>query len=129
MNAEPLRVNPNTVFGRASFATGFSSNKGEALGRISRAIEKVQDASIGLRINGAAALDLALTARGVVHGFFERALKPWDLAAGSLLVQEAGGMVTNLRGEPFDVLRDEDILCANATLHQQLGELLRELGY
>jgi|GEM_PF-210015 len=129
VNDEPMRVNPETRFARASFATGFSSNKGQALCSIARAIERVQDQTIGLRVNGAAALDLAFTSRGILHGFFERALKPWDLAAGVLLVQEAGATVTNVAGEPFDVLRDDNVLCANASLHSQLGSVLREIGY
>jgi myo-inositol-1(or 4)-monophosphatase len=123
-NDVPVRVNSNVAFGRASFCTGFSSLKGEALDPVSRAMVSIQSRSVGLRINGAAALDLAYVSRGISHGFFETSLKPWDLAAGSLLVSEAGGKVTNLAGAPFDVLRHSDILCANPSLH---AELLLEL--
>lgn len=126
-NGEPLRVNPNTSFARASFCTGFSSNKGSALANIGQVIAAVQERTIGLRVNGAAALDLAFVARGLSHGFFESSLKPWDLAAGALLVQEAGGLTTNLEGAPFDLLRDDSILCANATLHAELKAILAQV--
>lgn len=127
VNGTPIRVNPNADFRRASFATGFSSNKGAKLGRIGAAIAAIQDASIGLRINGAAALDLAFTARGILHGFFESSLKPWDLAAGVLLVEEAGGKVTNYAGAPFDPLADADVVCAGPALHGPLLEKVEAL--
>ncbi|MCA2960686.1 MAG: inositol monophosphatase [Silvanigrellales bacterium] len=127
-NGIALGVNPNTAFARASFCTGFSSNKGSALVGISQVIAAVQERTIGLRVNGAAALDLAFVSRGLSHGFFEWSLKPWDLAAGALLVQEAGGVVTNLDGLPFDLLRDDSVLCANPALHAELFALLRQMS-
>lgn len=95
---------------RWSLATGFSSSKGEALRGVVECIERMQNRILGMRINGAAALDLALTARGVFNGFFESRLSPWDMAAGALLVEEAGGMVLNYEGQPFDVLQDKNIV-------------------
>jgi len=123
-NGKSVRVNANTSLARASFCTGFASNKGEALESIGRTMAAVQQRSIGLRVNGAAALDLAFVSRGLSHGFFEASLQPWDLAAGVLLVAEAGGVVTNMHGQPFDLLRDDSVLCANETLHPELFGLL-----
>ena len=73
---------------------------------------------------GSAALDLCYVAAGRFDGFWEDRLKPWDMAAGALIVAEAGGVVTGLDGEPFDVRRGH-LAAANATLHPQLLEVVR----
>ncbi len=73
---------------------------------------------------GSAALDLCYVAAGRFDGFWEDRLKPWDVAAGALIVEEAGGLVTNLAGEPFDV-RTGQLVTANAALHPQLLEVIR----
>ncbi len=74
---------------------------------------------------GSAALDLCYVAAGRFDGFWEDRLKPWDIAAGALIVEEAGGLVSGLAGEPFDV-RKGQLVTANATLHPQLLEVIRE---
>jgi myo-inositol-1(or 4)-monophosphatase len=86
------------------------------VGLFNRFIRKVQ----GVRRMGSAALDLAYTACGRFDGFFEVGLKPWDIAAGALLVIEAGGRVTQLDGSPLDLNRGE-VLASSPVLHQQLG--------
>jgi myo-inositol-1(or 4)-monophosphatase len=73
---------------------------------------------------GSAALDLCYVAAGRFDGFWEDRLKPWDVAAGALIVAEAGGVVTGLGGGPFDV-RKGDLVTANAALHPQLLEVIR----
>ena len=123
-NDIPIQVKRNIPVNLASFATGFASAKGESLEQITNLIFKIQNKSMGLRINGAAALDLALTARSVVHGFFESALQPWDMAAGALLASEAGAKVTNYAGEPFCLLRDSNIIAAHESLHIFLVEAI-----
>lgn len=77
----------------------------------------------GIRRLGAVSLDLAYVAAGRFDGFWERSLGPWDIAAGSILVREAGGFVTDCEGKPFDAMRG-DILCGNEFAHRALGELL-----
>ena len=74
---------------------------------------------------GSAALDLAYVAAGRFDGFWEDPLKPWDVAAGALIVQEAGGVISGMGGEPFDV-RTGPIVAANPTLHPQLLEVIRQ---
>ncbi|MFO7155568.1 MAG: inositol monophosphatase family protein [Pseudomonadota bacterium] len=76
---------------------------------------------------GAAAIDLAWIACGRFDGFFELGLEPWDVAAGSLIIREAGGVVTNLDGTPFSMEAGQ-ILAAPPTLHAQLLEVAREVG-
>jgi myo-inositol-1(or 4)-monophosphatase len=109
---------------RWSLATGFSSSKGEALRGVIECIERMQNRILGMRINGAAALDLSLTARGVFNGFFESRLSPWDMAAGELLVEEAGGMVVNYEGQPFDVLKDKNIVAGPAHVVRDMLDLI-----
>ena len=77
----------------------------------------------GLRRPGAAALDLAYVAAGFTDGFFETGLQPWDVAAGSLLVTEAGGLVGNLSGEA-DFLEQKECLAGNPRIYGQLVAVL-----
>jgi myo-inositol-1(or 4)-monophosphatase len=80
----------------------------------------------GLRRAGAASLDLVDVARGRFEAFWELQLAPWDVAAGTVLVREAGGVVTTLEGDP-DVLRHGSIVAGNPAMHGWLLELLRTL--
>ncbi len=77
-----------------------------------------------LRRAGAASLDLAWTAAGVFDGYFEQGLGPWDVAAGALLVREAGGVVTDWQGDPDAWLRSGDIVAAPATVHSRIRTLI-----
>ncbi len=77
-----------------------------------------------IRRPGAAALDLAYTACGIFDGFFEFRLSPWDIAAGSLLVEEAGGVVTDLDGGKA-YLTTGDVLCGSAGVHRELLEVVQ----
>lgn len=70
----------------------------------------------GLRRYGSAAVDLCLVAAGRLDGYWELKLKPWDSAAGGLIVAEAGGMVTALDGQPWDCF-NESVVAAPPTLH------------
>ena len=77
-------------------------------------------ASHGVRRTGSAAIDLASVASGRLDFFWEFGLKPWDVAAGSLLVSEAGGRVTDMRGGPHNVTNSDDILADNGHLHDEV---------
>jgi myo-inositol-1(or 4)-monophosphatase len=83
------------------------------------AFEELSGVARAIRRPGSAALDLAYTARGVFDGFWERRLSPWDIAAGLLLVREAGGKVTDFRGNN-DILGSSTILASNRALHDGL---------
>lgn len=82
--------------------------------------------SHGIRRAGSAALDLCSVAAGRFEGFWELKLNPWDKAAGSLLVTEAGGRVTDLAGAPFDLLADE-IFASNGFVHDQMCQVFSEV--
>jgi len=109
--------------GRAICATGFPFKIKHRLPEYRRVFEAAFTTFEDLRRPGAASLDLAWTAAGIFDGFFELGLGPWDVAAGALLIQEAGGVVTDWRGDPADWLRSGDILAAPAPVHQVLMEL------
>ncbi len=127
VNGQPIQVIAGPDVRRWSVATGFSSNKGESLRGVLRCIEEFQNRILGVRINGAAALDLALTARGVFNGFFESRLSAWDMAAGDLIVREAGGVTLNYEGRPFDVLNDKHIVAGPSQVVSFLLETLTQL--
>jgi myo-inositol-1(or 4)-monophosphatase len=103
LNGRPIHVTRCSSLDRAMVATGFSyeaDRRAEQAELLTRLLPRVRD----IRRAGAAALDLAYVACGRVDAFYERGLKLWDEAAGRLLVEEAGGVVTDLRGEPAGVL-------------------------
>ena len=88
-------------------------------------LEAVMSCAAGVRRFGAASLDLAYVAAGRYDGFWETGLQPWDIAAGIVLVREAGGFVTEISGGT-EMLVSGSILAANDSLHGSLGQLLRE---
>jgi myo-inositol-1(or 4)-monophosphatase len=111
---------------RAVVGTGFPFRRKELLGRylgvFRGALERFED----LRRPGAAALDLAWVAAGVFEGFFELALAPWDVAAGALLIQEAGGVVTDWAGG--EGWMAGDVLAGPPAVHEALLELARAVS-
>ena len=122
VNGKPMRTSTQSKLANTLLTTGFAYQK-DRLTREIKAFSKLSTHVRGVRRPGSAALDLAYTARGVFDGYWERNLNPWDIAAGALLVQEAGGKVTDFEGHPFNVLH-RDIVAANPKLHQ---ELLRQI--
>lgn len=128
LNGVPLGVSLLEDLASVSCATGFAGNKNARLAHVLRIIEIFQNNILGVRVNGAAALDLCNTARGMFQGFFERNLSSWDLAAGSLILEEAGAKVTDMEGNQFDTLRCRDILAANPALHQKMLNLINLAG-
>jgi myo-inositol-1(or 4)-monophosphatase len=98
LNGEPIRVSAETAPERALIGTGFPFKQLEQLSQFLRQFELVTRRTAGVRRAGSAALDLADTACGRFDAFWELGLAPWDVAAGILLIREAGGLVTDLEG-------------------------------
>ena len=121
-DGEALRVSDREP-ARAICATGFPFKIKHRLPEYRLVFEAAFTTFEDLRRPGAASLDLAWTAAGIFDGFFELGLGPWDVAAGALLIEEAGGVVTDWRGDPADWLRSGDILAAPAPVHKVLLEL------
>jgi myo-inositol-1(or 4)-monophosphatase len=99
-NGQPMRVSQQAGLDGAFLATGFAFQLGDRWPLFNAALGRVFPRAKGIRRAGSAALDLAHTACGIFDGYFELGLKPWDLAAGVLLVQEAGGVITDWEGGP-----------------------------
>jgi len=97
-NGKPMAVSGRPGLDGAFITTGFAWQLGERFASFNQALCKVFPRAMAIRRNGSAALDLAHTACGIFDGYFELGLKPWDIAAGTLLVQEAGGVVTDWQG-------------------------------
>jgi len=123
-NGRAARVTDNRETGDAFLATGFPFRAHAALEPFLRVFRDVFLEVRAIRRCGAAALDLAHVAVGIYDGFFELRLSPWDVAAGTLLIEEAGGRVTDFDGGR-DFLRSGNIVAATETLHPRLLELVR----
>jgi myo-inositol-1(or 4)-monophosphatase len=118
LNGRPLKVSTQSALVGSLLATGFPYNVSEDTENLTY-FQRVLSKGLTVRRPGAAALDLAYVASGRLEGFWEVKLKPWDVAAGWLLVQEAGGTVTGLGGEPY-VLENKYLVASNGLMHQAL---------
>jgi myo-inositol-1(or 4)-monophosphatase len=123
MNQRRLRVSARRHLDEALIATCAPYYK-EGENRVfKKNLEKIMHITTGTRQLGAAALDLAYVASGRFDAFFENHLKPWDLAAGILLVKEAGGYVSEMNGNK-DIMETGSVLAANTELFQPLQKIL-----
>ncbi len=125
-NGAPIHVSDEGDLGRALLATGFPYDRHTARENNFDQFVALQRRAQGVRRLGSAAIDLALVARGVYDGYWEMKLKPWDVAAGALLVVEAGGVVTGWRGEAVCLERGA-VVASNGRLHAALLETLATL--
>jgi myo-inositol-1(or 4)-monophosphatase len=125
LNGKPFHVSRVPALAESLLATGFPSRKRHASPNI-HFYHEFTMRSHGVRRAGSAALDLAYVACGRLEGFWEFNLNPWDTAAGILLVQEAGGRVTDFAGNPFR-LSSEEILASNELIHQELIDLFVDM--
>ena len=119
-----LRIPKITDFSTAMIATGMPWNGKPGHAKFLKELHKVMATSAGVRRFGSAALDLAWVAAGRFNGFWERGLLPWDIAAGVVIVREAGGTVQELDTGNNCMLESGDIVCGSPTL---LPELLKNL--
>ncbi len=124
LNDTSIKVSSIEKLSKSLLVTGFGYEHGEKWQRNMDLFKHFTDITQGVRRLGAASVDLCHVACGRVDGFWEYDLHPWDTAAGILIIQEAGGMVTGMDGNPFSIYQDH-VLCTNGYLHQ---EMLRELG-
>jgi len=123
MNNRRLRVAKRTRLQECLISTGFPYRVDDDLPSYLQMLGDIMQRTAGIRRPGAAALDLAYVAAGFTDGFFEKGLQPWDVAAGSLLITEAGGLVGNLSGDA-DFLEQRECLAANPRIYGQMVSLL-----
>jgi myo-inositol-1(or 4)-monophosphatase len=126
LNGRKLSTTATASMGDALLATGFPYDRAH-LERTLTLFDQFAARARGLRRMGSAALDLAYVAAGRFDGFFEMRLKAWDVAAGALIVQEAGGTVTHLSGRPLD-LDQCDVLASNGPLHAPMRAVIGDIS-
>jgi myo-inositol-1(or 4)-monophosphatase len=124
LNGDPIRVSDTDELIRALIVTGFPYDRAE----MPEALElfgRLAATTRGMRRLGSAALDLCYVASGRLDGYYERGIWPWDLAAGSVILEEAGGKLTNYRGDDLD-LAGREIVASNGRLHAAITRLTGE---
>jgi myo-inositol-1(or 4)-monophosphatase len=125
LNNRRIRVTPSTRLQDSLLATGFPSFKRHQNVNV-HFFHQVAMVTHGVRRSGSAAIDLAYVAAGRLDGFWEFGLNPWDLAAGTLLIEEAGGRCTDMCGQPMEV-RGRHLTATNGLIHDELIGLFAEV--
>lgn len=124
LNNRRIRVNTDSKFENSLIATGFPYYQYDDLERYLNILRTVITKTAGIRRPGSAALDLAYTAASRFDGFWEFNLKPWDIAAGTLIIQEAGGIVSDFdNGHSY--FESGNILCAPPKIHRELLHIIQ----
>ncbi|MFN7724547.1 MAG: inositol monophosphatase family protein [Rubrivivax sp.] len=123
LNDKRLRVSRRTRLSDSLVGTSFPVRKGDNFKRYMKMFEEVMQGCAGLRRPGAAALDLCYVAAGYYDGFFETGLNAWDIAAGSLMITEAGGLIGNFSGEA-DFMFQREVVAGNPKVYGQLVQIL-----
>jgi len=123
-NGKKISVSPVKTLSASILATGFPYNLAENPHHCIEHFIDMLRAGIPIRRLGAAAIDFAYTASGRFEGFFEVSLSPWDCAAGKLILEEAGGMVSEWNGNPFDIRSRRTVLATNGSIHEEAISLL-----
>ena len=124
MNESRIRVSGRRVMGEALLATGIPFGAKKTLPAMMRDLARLMPATAGMRRMGAASLDLAYVAAGRYDGYWERELNAWDMAAGLVIVREAGGFVEAVR-EGRDIFESGSVVAANGELFGALAKVLR----
>ena len=125
-DGEPLRVSECTDLIEALVGTGFPYDRHTRADEYLRVVSVVMKRVQGIRRAGAACMDLVMLASGQLDAFWEFHLAPWDVAAGVLMVQEAGGVVTSHDGTPLDPVKPSP-LATNGQLHQRMMDVLASI--
>lgn len=127
VNGTPLKVSASSQLKNSLLTTGFTYQDAASLQSEMKLFAQLSRKTRAIRRPGSAALDLAYTARGVFDAFWERKLFPWDVAAGILLVQEAGGRVSDFLGHPYE-LDQGQILASNSQIHPILLKTIQRIS-
>lgn len=124
LDGVPISVSPTTEPARSLVVTGFAYDRQQRATEMATTLASVLTTFQGIRRLGSAALDLCWVACGRVDAYWEYGLRPWDSAAGTLIVEEAGGRVTTFSGDPYP-LDDPGIVATNGNVHDALLEAIR----
>lgn len=124
LNGNPITVSSTSELSKTLLATGFPYQLGERWQHSLTLFETFYRNSHGVRRDGSAALDLCYVAAGRFDGYWEYELNPWDVAAGLLIVQEAGGKTTDFQDNPSDIY-DRQVLASNGRIHDAMLQVMR----
>lgn len=123
-NGKPITISAIKKLKRALLVTGFPYDVAKNPGRCMERVEKCLKLGLPLRRLGSAALDLCYVAMGRFEIYWEVSLQPWDLAAGALILEEAGGIFTQEDGKKRDLFSTQGVLATNGYLHKEMIEVL-----
>lgn len=126
LNKTPIHVSKISSLDKSILATGFPYDRKQVKDNNYKEFCLLTHLTQGVRRAGSAALDLAYTAAGRLEGYWEKGIKPWDIAAGIIIVREAGGTITRYDGSPIDGVNEERILATNGHIHHELSQTLCE---
>lgn len=129
LNGTPIRVSETESLDESLIATGFPYSSFDKMPQYLRIINHLAERTHGIRRLGSAAVDLAYVACGRLEGFFEFGLKPWDMAAGALIVNEAGGVVTDFQGTRDYLFGQKAGLVSACGIHSGLLKLIQEIWH
>ncbi len=124
LNERPITVSAETGLQGSLVATGFPYDRQQRADDYGASVAAALRVCQGLRRLGSAALDLAWVANGRLDAYWEFELKPWDMAAGALLVSEAGGTITTVEGNSLDVTQPSSVLASNSHIHQAMLDMV-----
>lgn len=125
LNEKPIRVSPANHLRKSLLVTGFAYDiRTDPINNFNHFINFSMKAQ-GVRRTGSAALDLCYVASGRLDGFWELKLRPWDTAAGSLILTEAGGKLSDFSGKPFSIY-DSEMLASNGKIHREMIDVLQK---
>lgn len=126
-NGRPIHVSRKTTLASAFVGTGCPHRIRQFATSVSRTFERMAVRTLGVRFRGVGALDLCSVACGRLDGYWEVDQSPWDIAAGALIVCEAGGRMSNFRGGPFDIFEGQTV-ASNQRIYAAMLRILRMPG-
>ncbi|MDH5426675.1 MAG: inositol monophosphatase [Nitrospirota bacterium] len=126
LNGTPIHVSATPTLVKALLVTGFAYDIHTATDNNLKEFSAFAIRAGGMRRTGTAAIDLCYIACGRLDGFWELQLKPWDTAAGKVIVEEAGGKITDYAGKPYSIY-GSTVLATNGHIHSEMIEVLREI--
>jgi myo-inositol-1(or 4)-monophosphatase len=126
LNGKPIAVSRNDILIRSLLATGFPYDRAISKENNLNYFNALIMASQEIRRSGSASLDMCAVAAGRLDGYWELKLYPWDVAAGSLIVREAGGTVSDFTGTQFNI-HDKEIVASNGIIHGLMLDILNEV--
>jgi myo-inositol-1(or 4)-monophosphatase len=127
LNSKRISVSDITILEKSLISTGFPFRKKEIIDLYLRLFREIFSGVSDIRRAGSAAIDLAYIAAGRIDGFFELNLGPWDIAAGSLLVREAGGVITDFSGGD-EYLHTGNVIAGNKSIHNEMHKIINQVS-